>query len=414
MGKHTDSTDFLVIGGGVIGLNIARELKRRNPASPVLLIEKEANCGSHASSRNSGVLHAGFYYSADSLKARFTAEGNRALHEYCDEKKLPVHRCGKLVVARDEADLAGLDELSRRAKANGVTLNEVTETEAKKIEPRAKTFQRALFSPATSTVDPAQVVAAMKADAAAEGVEVQEGVRYVGRRKDRVITSKGPYNAGYVVNCAGLYADKIALDFGFSKHYRIVPFKGVYLYSDEPPHTYRTHIYPVPDLRNPFLGVHLTVTVEGKAKIGPSAIPAFWREQYQGFENFKLLEMAEITMREAGLLMFSGFDFKRLAVEEMQKYSRRVMVGMASRLIDGIDPAMFRKWGRPGIRAQLMDIRHRKLEMDFVIEGGDKSCHVLNAVSPGFTCSIPFSKYVCDKIEVFSRGTAGVLKETTI
>jgi len=351
MGNLACSTDYLVVGGGVIGLNIARELKRRNSSASVLLIEKEISCGSHASSRNSGVLHAGFYYSADSLKAKFTAEGNRALTKYCLDKKLFIHRCGKLVVAQNESELESLAELKRRGDRNGVELSEITEADAKKIEPRVKTYQKALFSPATSTVDPAQVLSAMREDALKEGVKIEEGVRYVGKKKNCVITTKGAYYAGYIVNCAGLYADKIALDFGFSKNYRIVPFKGIYLYSDEAAHTYKTHIYPVPNLKNPFLGVHLTVTVEGKAKIGPTAIPAFWREQYKGFDNFKLMEMTEIMFREAGLLFFSGFDFKKLAIEEMQKYSKKVMVSMAGKIIEGVKPENYQVWGRPGIRA---------------------------------------------------------------
>ena len=392
-------SDFLVIGGGVIGLNIARRLRKVFPGTSVRLIEKEADCGLHASGRNSGVLHAGFYYSPDSLKAKLTWSGNRLLTEYCDEKKIPLNKCGKLVVAKNETDHAGLDELLRRGRANGIPLDELSEQDAKSIEPRAKTCARALFSPATSTVDPNQVMQAMKKDAIDEGIILHCGVRYLSSSKGRVLTTEGAHDVGYVVNAAGLYADRIARDYGFSQHYRILPFKGLYLYSNEPPGSIRTNIYPVPDLKNPFLGVHFTVAASGKAKIGPTAIPGLWREQYGGMSNFRWEEFIEVAMRGVGLLATSNFDFKTLAIREMAKYSKSTMISLASQLAEGVKFEQYQTWGRPGIRAQLVDIRKRKLEMDFVLEGDKGSMHVLNAVSPAFTCSIPFSEYVCQQIK---------------
>ncbi len=391
--------DFLIIGGGVIGLSIARELRRRRTDTRVLLIEKEPSCGAHASGRNSGVLHAGFYYSPDSLKAKFTRLGNERLTAYCDEKRIPLNKCGKLVVAKDAADLPSLEELFRRGQANGIELQAITEAEAKSIEPRVKTYQRALFSPRTSTVNPLQVVDAMQQDALREGIHVQCGTAYRGRDDKRVRTDRGNIDAGYVVNAAGLYADKIAMDYGFSQKFRILPFKGLYLYSDEPPGSIRTNIYPVPDLRNPFLGVHFTITADGKAKIGPTAIPALWRENYEGLGNFNLGELVEVASRGLSLMTGAGFDYRRLAIEEIAKYSMSKMVSLAAVLAEGVDRRNYRQWGRPGIRAQLLDITKRKLEMDFVLEGDDRSMHVLNAVSPAFTCSLPFAAYVCDHID---------------
>ena len=392
-------TDFLIIGGGVIGLSIARRLKHLYADSSVVILEKEPACGLHASGRNSGVLHAGFYYSPDSLKAQFTRQGNERLRRYCEEKNITMNQCGKLVVAKDHTELPAMDELVKRGKANGIPLQEITEAEAKEIEPRVKTWERALYSPTTATVDPTDVVNAMVKDAQHEGVEIHYDSGYQSRQGAVVRSSKDSFEAGYIVNAAGLYADHIARDFGFSEHYRILPFKGLYLYSNEPPGTIRTNIYPVPDLRNPFLGVHVTVTAQGKAKIGPTAIPAFWREQYESFGNFRFSELVDVLVRQAGLFMFSGFDFKRLAYEEIQKYSRTHLVQLATTLMDGITPQQYETWGRPGIRAQLLDTKKRKLEMDFVLEGDSRSMHVLNAVSPAFTCSLPFAEYVCQKIQ---------------
>lgn len=403
-GSQMDSCDFLIIGGGIIGISIARELKKRYPDAKLILIEKEKDYGLHASGRNSGVLHAGFYYTADSFKAKFTQTGNQRLTEYCKSKNISVNKCGKLVVAKNESELTQLDELMVRAQANEVPLNSITEKEAKIIEPRVKTFERALFSPTTSSVNPREVVQAMREDSIKEGLKLKSQVRYLKKIGEKAVnTSQGNIEFGYMVNAAGLYADKIAQDFGFSRDYRILPFKGLYLYSKEPAGSFRTNIYPVPDLRNPFLGVHFTVTAENNVKIGPTAIPAFWREQYKGLSYFNFDELLEILFRQAGLFWSSDFDFKNLAIEELKKYSQAKLVSLASSLAEGVNLKSFNKWGEPGIRAQLLNIRKRKLEMDFVTEGDNGSLHILNAVSPAFTCALPFADYVCDKITELSK-----------
>ncbi len=395
-----NTTDFLLIGGGIIGISIARELKSRYPDSSVCILEKESKCGLHASGRNSGVLHAGFYYTADSFKARFTREGNQRLTEYCDAKNIKLNKCGKLVVAQNESELPWLDELMNRASKNSVPLESVTEEEGRAIEPRVKIYQKALFSPTTSSVNPKELVESLLSDAIREGVQIKSNSRYLRRAGKRSIqTSDGAYEAKYLINVAGLYADKIGRDFGFSRDHRILPFKGLYLYSDEPPGALKTHIYPVPDLANPFLGVHFTVTTDGKAKLGPTAIPAFWREQYEGWGNFNLNEFSEIIRRQAGLFLTSNFDFKALAIRELQKYSKPKLVSLASTLAEGVDIKHYRRWGPPGIRAQLLNIRTKMLEMDFFMEGDGQSMHILNAVSPGFTCALPFADYVCDQID---------------
>ena len=394
----TVMTDYLIIGGGIIGICVAAELKRRYPKCRVDLIEKESTCGQHASGRNSGVLHAGFYYTADSLKARFTRQGNTELTEFCRDQGLALNACGKLVVVQDESELALLDELLRRGRANGVPLEEVDEVTARNIEPRAITLGRALYSPTTSSVDPAEVLGRMEQEARHRGVTIHHNAGFLARTANSVKTTSSRFEAGYVVNAAGLYADAVAKAFGFSHDYRILPFKGLYLYSNEPAGALRTNVYPVPDLRNPFLGVHFTITVDGHAKIGPTAIPAFWREQYEGGKRFRLSEMSEILVRQFGLLFSARFDFVRLAVEELRKYSRSRMVELAGRMVRGIRLEQFQRWGKPGIRAQLLNVRTRKLEMDFVFEGDKRSFHILNAVSPGFTCCLPFSRFVCDAI----------------
>jgi len=393
-----ETTDFLIAGSGIIGLNIARELKTRFPKKKVVVLEKESISHAHSSGRNSGVLHAGFYYTKNSLKAKFTREGNKFITEYCERKKLNIRKCGKLVVASKESHLPVLDELLKRGEHNGIDLEMISDKRAEKIEPRVKTIERAIFSPSTSSVDPQEVVCSILEDCIKIGIDVRFNDGYVARKNQIVISQNGQVEADYFINSAGLYADKIALDFGFSQDYRVLPFKGLYLYSSNPPGELNTHIYPVPDLKYPFLGVHFTVAVDGKVKMGPTAIPAFWREQYSGFNNFKISEFLDIINRDLKLVFHSKFDFTKLAFTELKKYFKPVMVSLGSELLMDIVPESYKQWGRPGIRAQLVDIKSMKLVTDFILEGDQQSMHILNAVSPGFTCSAPFAAYVCDEI----------------
>lgn len=397
--KAVLKADFVVIGAGIVGLSIARELKRRHRDCSVLVLEKEDRVGEHASGRNSGVLHAGFYYTQDSLKARFTREGNRRLTDYCLEKKIAINTCGKLVVVRNEGELGGLQELLRRGQQNGIALEVISEREMREIEPRAKTWEQALFSPTTSSVSPQRVLEQLLTDALAEGITVELGVKYLNKSMRGIQTSRGFCEAGYLVNAAGLYADRIAKQFLFSKSYTILPFKGLYLYASSPEEKLKTHVYPVPDLRNPFLGVHFTLTAEGRVKIGPTAIPAFWREHYQGASRFRFSELCQIVLCELGLFVKAGFDFRRLAFEELKKYSRSVLAKKAGELVTGVSSKNYQTWGKPGIRAQLLNSKTRRLEMDFILEGDERSMHVLNAVSPAFTCSLPFADHVVDLIQ---------------
>ncbi len=393
-----NTVDYLIIGGGIIGLTIAVEIKRRDPSFSIVIIEKEKSCGMHASWRNSGVLHAGFYYTNNSLKAKLTRDGNKMMKDYCRERKIIVNNCGKLVVTQNYDQLKTLKELYRRGQSNNVELEWISEDEARRIEPNVITHWSALWSPTTASVNPESVMSSLVKDAISLGVKIQTDTAYIGRKgnNNHIITSKGAIECGYVINCAGLYADRVALDFNFSKSYRIVPFKGVYLYADINTRMPKTNIYPVPDLDWPFLGVHYTVTFDGRVKIGPTAMPAFWRENYNGLQNFDIYELSEILSREFDLFITNKFNFRKIAIQEMKKYRKKNIINDAKKLLKGVS---FSSWGAPGIRAQLMDLRDNSLVMDFVYEGDKHSFHVLNAVSPGFTCSLSFAKYMVDEIE---------------
>jgi L-2-hydroxyglutarate oxidase LhgO len=340
--------------------------------------------GEHASGRNSGVLHAGFYYSSGSLKSRFTREGNAAMRAYCYANKIPVRTCGKLVIAAHDGERGELRRLFENGIANDVRLEWITADDARRIEPRVRTDFDAIFSPTTASVDPRSVMSQLTHDARSARIDVITSTSFVVK-----------HDAGVMINAAGLYADKVAHLYGVGERYSILPFRGSYLLSSD--HTIRTNIYPVPDPSFPFLGVHFTVTADGHVKIGPTALPVLWREQYGGMRNFKVSEVLDTA---ADLTRFvTDVSVMPFAWSELRKVSRRHIVALASRLATGIEPRHFQTFGTPGIRAQLFDRESRKLQMDFVVESGPRSVHVLNAVSPGFTCAFPFASYVADLAE---------------
>ena len=391
-------TDYLVIGAGIVGLTIARELQRRDPVAKVMVIDKEHKLGMHASGRNSGVLHSGIYYPSDTLKARFTREGNQAWQAYCEEKNLPIDRCGKLIVARNAKEHEQLQTLEQRGTANGVEVQRLDLQQTRDLEPRAKTFKEALFVPSTATANPLQLLAAQQEDFIQAGGILKLDCSY--RRKEAgnlVLAGQERISAGKVINCAGLYADKVAHDFGFGLQYTLLPFKGLYHYASRDAQPPSCHIYPAPNLKHPFLGVHFTRTLDGRTKIGPTAIPALWREHYGGFSGFDAKELAEVVGRELHMLATNQNQFRSLAWQEIRKYHRQNMIDDAATLMDGTKAMAFNEAGRPGIRAQLVERRTNTLVMDFVVEGDEHSTHVLNAISPAWTCAIPFAQHVVNQ-----------------
>lgn len=388
--------DYLIIGAGIIGLNIAKNLKERFPESKILVLEKEDEVAQHSSGRNSGVLHAGFYYTANSLKAKFTKEGNIALKEFVKDRGLKINECQKVVVATDDKEVEGLEELKRRGEANGVELIWLDEAGLNALYPNIKTHKKALLCPSTATVNPKEVTQEFAKVIKELGVEILLSCKYISSSSNVVSTSLGDFQAKKVINCAGLYADNIARDFGFSKDYVIIPFKGIYLKDKKNVSHLETNVYPVPNLENPFLGVHYTLTVDGESKIGPTAIPAFWRENYKGFDNFSLKEFIQILFYEAKLFVTNAFGFRSLAFSEVKKYSLTYLKGLAMKLTKQMDHDGFDSWSTPGIRAQLLNKNTLELVQDFVVESDENSVHVLNAVSPAFTSSIPFANWVVE------------------
>lgn len=389
-----ERAEVLIAGAGIVGLTIARELVAAG-AGDVLLLEKEDALGVHASGRNSGVLHAGIYYAPDSLKARSCLEGGRLMKAYCREKGLPLLEAGKVIVARTEAELPVLDELHRRATANGARVELVDERRLAELEPNARTTGRALFSPDTAAVDPRAVLASLRADLEATGkVRLLTGTELTGLRGRRVATtSRGDVAFGRLVNAAGAHCDRVARWFGLARDLRLIPFKGIYR-KLRPGRTFALHgnVYPVPDVRNPFLGVHFSRSVRGEVYVGPTAIPALGRENY-GLLAGADRDAARILLQDA-ILFAANPRFRAVALSEPRKYLRSVFDRDAARLVRRYDPDDFEAAAKVGIRPQLVDWRTKELVMDFLVEAAEDSIHVLNPISPAFTSSMDLARTV--------------------
>ena len=388
--------EFLIVGAGIIGLTIARELLHRGHKD-ILVLEKEPGPGFHASGRNSGVLHAGIYYSADSLKARFCIDGNRMMKEYCRSKNLALVESGKVIVAPKEAHLSGLHELKNRAERNGATVRLIDSSELKKLEPYAATYKDALHSPNTAVIDPLQILIALQKEIQNSGkANILYNSEFKELEKDRTVrTSETSIRFEKLINAAGTYADRIAHQFDLGTEYRIQPFKGTYQQLNRP-EMVKGNIYSVPDLANPFLGIHFCKNVHGHVTLGPTAIPALSRENYGALENLEP-ETLSILYRDA-ILLVRNPAFRNAATVQLRKYSKSVLFREAQGMVPDLKPEDLEPSTKVGIRAQLVHWPTHELVMDFLVLKDDRSIHILNAVSPAFTSSMAFAKHVVDLI----------------
>jgi L-2-hydroxyglutarate oxidase LhgO len=392
--------DIVIVGAGIVGLATAMELVRRRPDLKWLVVDKEDRIAAHQTGNNSGVIHAGLYYRPDSLKARMAVEGARSMIEFCQEHNLPYDLCGKVVVALDQEELPRLEELYRRGTANGVPgLTKISAEQIREHEPYALGIA-GLWSPRTGIVDYKAVARTYAQIFEQGGGELRLNTRVIGIRQKTgpfglvIQTNQGEIEARFLVNCGGLQCDRIAKMMGGTQGLRIVPFRGEY-YELAPGARKLVHglIYPVPDPRFPFLGVHFTKKINGSVEAGPNAVPAFAREGYGKTEiNLGYL---------AGLAAFPGFwrmasRYWRMGLGEMYRsWSKRAFVQALQRLvpelkIDDLKP------GGVGVRAQAMDAKGNLLD-DFSILEAPNAIHVLNAPSPAATCSIPIGREIAGK-----------------
>lgn len=393
--------DFVVVGGGIVGLTIALELVRRRMGS-VAVLEKETTLGMHSSGRNSGVIHAGIYYTPGSLKAHLCVLGAKRLWNYAEEKKLPHCRIGKVIVTTREDQLPVLEDLQRRAIANGVRVEMVDEQGLNVIEPHARTVGKALYSPDTAVIDPKTVLKALAEDIIALGGHVFYDMKVlrVNVTGKSIATQRETFQYGHLVNAAGLEADCLAHQFGVGLQYRILPFKGAYkkIVSNSPAQ-FRGLVYPTPDPKLPFLGVHITRNVYGEVFLGPTATPALGRENYVGFKKIDFSRLPKNFWYLGYMFVTNRNGFLNLVRSEIAKYSVRGFFEEVKKLSPVIRPQDIVPCDKVGIRAQPLDCSSKQLVMDFLVEKGPASTHILNAVSPAFTSSLALAENIVNGIE---------------
>jgi L-2-hydroxyglutarate oxidase len=402
--RAPERCDVAIVGGGIVGLAVARELSRRIPRASVCVLEREAELGTHQTGHNSGVIHAGVYYQPGSLKARLCVEGARELYAYCEERGIAHERCGKVILATDSSELSRLDELERRGNANGVPgLRRIDAGAIEQIEPHARGVA-GLHSPNTGIVDFAAVARSYAGDVldaggaiatASEVTDVQIGDRSLLLRH-----SAGATEAGNVIFCAGAWADRLAVAAGADPDPRIVPFRGAYLrLVPERRHLVRSLIYPVPDPSLPFLGVHLTKHIDGDVLVGPTALLALARDAYR-LGAVRRRDLLETLVWPGTWRMVARFWSTGVA-ELRNAALRSAFVRAAARYVPELRTEDVES-SFAGVRAQALS-RDGRLVDDFVFSRTERALHLRNAPSPAATASLAIARHVVEEaVRAFS------------
>jgi (S)-2-hydroxyglutarate dehydrogenase len=392
--------DIAIVGGGIVGLAVARELTRRHPRAPVCVFERETDVGMHQTGHNSGVIHAGVYYAPGSLKARLCVQGARELHAYCDEHSIAYEQCGKVIVAADSSELGRLEELERRARANCVPgLRRIVARGIEAIEPHARGIA-GLHSPSTGVVDFGAIARAYAGDVLDGGSTIVTGCGVLGvevsGRALRLRHARGVTDARHAIFCTGAWADRLAVAAGADPDPRIVPFRGAYLrLAPARRGLVRSLIYPIPDPRLPFLGVHLTRTIHGDVLIGPTALIAGARDAYE-LGRVRIGDVRDTLAWPGSWRM--GRRWWRTGLTELHHAMRRTaLVRAAARYVpelqpEDVEPAF------AGVRAQALGRNGRLLD-DFTFSVTERALHVRNAPSPAATSSLAIARYVADRAE---------------
>jgi L-2-hydroxyglutarate oxidase LhgO len=398
-GSNGRSVDLAVVGAGILGLAVAREALLRHPGLRVRVFEKEQRIAAHQTGHNSGVIHAGVYYVPGSLKARLCVEGSRDLYAFCDSNDIPYERCGKVVVATSEEELPRLEELDRRARANGVPGIEVVDRAAlAELEPNVAGV-RALYSPSTGIVDFREVAHALARDVTRGGGDIETGTEVVAIRPGRVAelrTCTGAWHAKAIITCAGAYSDRLARMTGAPAAPKIVPFRGRY-YSLRPSARalVRGLVYPVPDPAFPFLGVHFTKQVSGDVWTGPNAVLAFSRQGYR-WRDVSVKDVSD-TVAYSGFRALATKYWRTGAAELRGDLSKRSFAKSLQRLVPAVRPDDLAET-HAGVRAQALTEDGRLLD-DFWFDHAENVVHVRNAPSPGATSSLALAREIVQVAE---------------
>lgn len=398
--KPSQQYDFVIIGAGIIGLSLAWSLIQRYPRAKIAVIEKEPQIGLHASGRNSGVLHSGIYYGQDSLKAKVCADGAQRMLAFADEHHIPYRKTGKVIIATQPDELPALQVLLQNAAHNGIRAERLDADAIREIEPDANPYQAGIYTPDTASIDNKAVLKKLQALILNAGVQLHLGqkVMTASPAKKTLTTPQTTYHYGYLFNCAGAGTDTIAKLFGCAANYRLLPFKGIYYkLSKTAAARVKGHIYPVPDLHLPFLGVHISRNMNGEVYVGPTATPAFGRENY-GLIHGISWEAPRIMTDIACMYVANQQNFRLLMHTEIRKYFKSHFVRAARKLMPMLAATDFLPANKVGIRPQLINIAERKIVMDYIIEQQNDAMHVLNAISPAFTGAFAFAEMLLTRL----------------
>ena len=394
-----ENYDYVIIGAGIIGISLGIELLTQKPTKKILIIDKETRPGVHASGRNSGVLHAGFYYSPDSLKAKFCKQGNLELKKFCNTNNLEVKETGKVVVCQDKKDVTRLMNLFERGIANGVEIELLESKELSRIEPAAQTVDKFIWSPTTAVGNPKEIIKKLAEKFTKMGglFRFNSRVKLINKSNEVLIEGDGYIlSATSIINSAGAYASELAKQVGVGHEYVCLPFLGAYRKSEFVAGNPKRLVYPVPNPINPFLGVHTTNTLFDEIKIGPTAFPVIGKEQYKFLDGFNAKELRDFYLATKTLLKSDSVNILGLAKSEGIKLFKRPLIKKAKRLTNALD--LNQKWKNypAGIRAQIVNLDTKVIEMDYIVRSDKNVVHILNAVSPGWTSSIPFSRWIVE------------------
>ena len=390
--------DYVIIGGGIVGLATAMAVGKKHPKASTLVLEKEQDLAQHQTGRNSGVIHSGIYYKPGSLKARFAREGNRSMVEFCRERGIKHDVCGKVIVATKASELPLLDNLFQRGLDHRLAVARLAPEKVQEIEPHVRCLA-GVRVPSTGIVNYREVSAKY-----VELIKSQDGTVQTGTRVNRlrevngtqvIETSHGEFEAGFVINCAGLFSDRVARFGGLDPGVKIVPFRGEY-YELIPNkrHLVKTLIYPVPNPDFPFLGVHFTRMIDGSVHAGPNAVLAFRREGYEK-ADFNLRDFCE-TLTYRGFWKLARKHFREGMREIYRSFSKAAFVRSLQQLIPEIEPADLIPC-KAGVRAQAL-LNDGRLVDDFLMIRGHNALHVCNAPSPAATASLEIAKTIVAQI----------------
>ena len=391
--------DFAIIGSGIIGLTLAFKLKQKFNNSKIVIFEKEPNSISHGSGRNSGVLHSGIYYEPGSLRANLCVTGVKELKEYIKSENLWINECGKLLLPTSEYSYSNLENLFNRAKKNGVEINKIKNEEIKRIEPNTNCqFEYGLHVPFTSVADPKEVSKSLIENLKKMNVEINYNSKILKISEQKLFTQNNTIEAGHIFNCAGLFADEIAKNSNLEFRYSFLPFKGKYWKITNKSFKLNHLVYPIPDLRYPFLGLHSSHNRHGDFYIGPSSTPVFGREQYNGILGDNLKESISLIFNFSKKIIFNENKLRTLALQELSLLTKRGFFNQIKKMFDNINPDDLELSDQKvGIRSQIFDPQIKNLVNDFVVINQKNITHVLNAISPAWSASFAFADHLINE-----------------